>query len=159
MKKIIIVLCLIVSILCSNKQPNTSGDTIRFRIIANSNSKSDQQQKKEIVKSISDTLINSNVKTVEEERKYIKAQIPTFEKQINKSTKDYSINYGQNYFPKKEHNGIIYEAGEYESLVITLGQGEGDNFWCILFPPLCMVDENEDIEYKSIIKEVLKKIF
>ena len=64
-----------------------------------------------------------------------------------------------NYFPKKEHNGIIYEAGEYESLVITLGQGEGDNFWCILFPPLCMVDENEDIEYKSIIKEVLKKIF
>ncbi len=159
MKKIIIVLCLIVSILCINKQPNTSGDTIRFRIIANSNSKSDQQQKKEIVKSISDTLINSNVKTVEEERKYIKAQIPTFEKQINKSTKDYSINYGQNYFPKKEHNGIIYEAGEYESLVITLGQGEGDNFWCILFPPLCMVDENEDIEYKSIIKEVLKKIF
>lgn len=116
-------------------------------------------KKKEIVKSISDTLINSNVKTVEEERKYIKAQIPTFEKQINKSTKDYSINYGQNYFPKKEHNGIIYEAGEYESLVITLGQGEGDNFWCILFPPLCMVDENEDIEYKSIIKEVLKKIF
>ena len=159
MKKIIIVLCLIVSILCINKQPNTSGDTIRFRIIANSNSKSDQQQKKEIVKSISDTLINSNVKTVEEERKYIKAQIPTFEKQINKSTKDYSINYGLNYFPKKEHNGIIYEAGEYESLVITLGQGEGDNFWCILFPPLCMVDENEDIEYKSIIKEVLKKIF
>ena len=123
MKKIIIVLCLIVSILCINKQPNTSGDTIRFRIIANSNSKSDQQQKKEIVKSISDTLINSNVKTVEEERKYIKAQIPTFEKQINKSTKDYSINYGLNYFPKKEHNGIIYEAGEYESLVITLGQG------------------------------------
>ena len=159
MKKIIIVLCLIVSILCINKQPNTSGDTIRFRIIANSNSKSDQQQKKEIVKSISDTLINSNVKTVEEERKYIKAQIPTFEKQINKSTKDYSINYGQNYFPKKEHNGIIYEAGEYESLVITLGQGEGDNFWCILFPPLCMIDENEVIEYKSIIKEVLKKIF
>ena len=65
-----------------------------------------------------------------------------------------------NHFPKKEYKGIYYEEGEYESLVITLGEGIGENFWCILFPPLCLVDENaEDIEYSSIIKELIDKYF
>ena len=47
----------------------------------------------------------------------------------------------------------------YESLVITLGEGKGDNFWCILFPPLCMIEDNEEYEYKSIIKDLIKIIF
>ena len=66
-----------------------------------------------------------------------------------------------NYFPEKEYKGIYYEEGEYESLVITLGNGIGENFWCILFPPLCLVDEEEttDIEYTSIIKELINKYF
>ena len=47
----------------------------------------------------------------------------------------------------------------YESLVITLGKGQGDNFWCILFPPLCMIEENKDYEYKSFFKEIFDNIF
>ena len=56
------------------------------------------------------------------------------------------------------YNNEIYPEGEYESLVITLGDGEGDNFWCVLFPPLCF-DEKEDYQYKSFIKEIFDKIF
>ena len=86
--------------------------------------------------------------------------MPTFENKIKEKTDNYTINYGYNYFPKKTYRNKTYEEGEYESLVITLGEGKGNNFWCILFPPLCMVDEDQnDIEYKSFIKEVINKVF
>ena len=67
-----------------------------------------------------------------------------------------------NYFPKKVYKGIIYEEGEYESLVITLGSGQGDNFWCVLFPPLCLLEGNndtEDVTYQFFVKEMLEKYF
>ena len=78
----------------------------------------------------------------------------------NNRTKDFNISYGKNYFPQKTYKNINYEEGEYESLVITLGEGKGNNFWCVLFPPLCLVDETEEnVEYDSIIKKVLNKYF
>ena len=157
MKKIVIVLSIIISILCLNK-PKVPEESIRFRIIANSNSNIDQKTKKEILNDISKDLINNKISTISGERKYLIEKIPTFKEKIEKKEQNYTINYGKNYFPEKEYKGETYKAGKYESLVITLGDGKGDNFWCVLFPPLCMIEE-EDIEYKSIIKEVLKKYF
>ena len=161
MKKIIIVLSIIIIILCLYKNNYYEKETIRFRIIANSNSVEDQKLKKEIVKDISNDLIKRNIKTISQERKYLLNKIPKFEEKIREKTNNYDINYGNNYFPEKKYNGKTYKAGNYESLVITLGEGNGKNFWCILFPPLCMIDEKEQekIEYKSVIKEVINKIF
>ena len=156
MKKIIIILSVIISILCINKVPNNEKDTIRFRIIANSNSNEDQQLKQEILKNIRTKIINNNINNIEEERKFINNSIPSLEKEIKKSTNNFNINYGNNFFPEKEYNGKKYSEGYYESLVITLGEGTGDNFWCFLFPPLCMI-EKEDVEYKSIIKEKINQ--
>ena len=55
----------------------------------------------------------------------------------------------------------MYQAGNYESLVITLGQGMGDNFWCVLFPPLCLLDNDKEdvgeVEYKMYVKNLLDK--
>jgi len=73
----------------------------------------------------------------------------------------YNINYGSNYFPTKNYKGVMYPAGNYDSLVITLGKGTGSNFWCVLFPPLCLLDNDKkdisDIEYKSYVKKLLDK--
>ena len=74
--------------------------------------------------------------------------------------KDFEINYGYNYFPKKKYKGVTYDAGNYESLVITLGDGNGDNFWCVLFPPLCLLeadDSTTETEYKFFVKELIEK--
>ena len=71
-----------------------------------------------------------------------------------------NVSYGYNYFPRKVYKNIIYESGMYESLVITLGSGNGDNFWCVLFPPLCLLEENDttsDVEYSFFVKELLNK--
>ena len=77
----------------------------------------------------------------------------------NNSDKNFKINYGKNYFPRKEYKNVIYEEGEYESVVITIGDGNGKNFWCVLFPPLCMMDEDSNIEYSSLVKEIIDKYF
>ena len=49
----------------------------------------------------------------------------------------------------------------YESLVVTLGKGEGDNWWCVLFPPICMIEaeESTDVEYTTMVKEMMNKYF
>ena len=160
MKKIVIIISMTILILCIFKNAYQNEDTIRFRIIANSNSIEDQQLKREVLNNISKELLNSNPTNINEERKYIKEKLPLFEQKVKETTNNYSTNYGYNYFPEKTYKGKTYEAGEYESLVITLGEGTGNNFWCILFPPLCMIDEEEEkIEYKSLIKEVINKYF
>ena len=63
-----------------------------------------------------------------------------------------------NYFPEKEFNNKIYKEGYYESLVITLGSGKGDNWWCLLFPKMCLVEINDNTEYKLWFKEVIDNI-
>lgn len=163
MKKLVIALAIVVTILSLNKhEMEIPKEAIRFRIIANSNETEDQELKKHIVRNISSDLVLKS-KNINEARQYIVNNLPNFEEKVKETLKEenkdteVNINYGLNYFPEKEEHGITYEAGEYESLVITLGEGKGDNFWCILFPPICMIDESDDVEYKSLIKEVLNR--
>lgn len=141
-------------------------EAIRVRVVANSNDFEDQKVKetlKDDVKKMVYYLLK-DAKNIEEARDILKTNIPNIKVEINKSLKkqnkplDYNINYGLNLFPKKEYKNVEYKEGEYESLVITLGKGKGENWWCILFPPLCMIDEKMDnVEYKSIVKEILNK--
>ena len=99
-------------------------------------------------------------KNINDTRKSIKDNLKIIDETLRQEVKDYSINYGYNYFPEKVYKGIYYEEGEYESLVITLGEGIGNNFWCVLFPPLCLIDEEQDeVEYTTFIKELIDKYF
>lgn len=175
MKKIIVILSvLIILFLVSNvksKQVIIPKESIRFRVVANSNEKKDQLNKKLIVnnleKEIISTLNESN--NLEQSREMLKSNIHKFESNIdrtllqNKIKEDYEINYGNNYFPEKNYKGVKYQEGYYESLVVTLGDGKGSNFWCVLFPPLCLLEgeetESNEIEYSSFIKEVVDKYF
>ena len=74
---------------------------------------------------------------------------------------NFKVKYGMNYFPQKEYKGITYNEGYYESLVVEIGEAKGDNWWCVLFPTICMLDNqnNNDVEYKIGVIELLKKIF
>ena len=168
MKKTLIIIAIIITILSINKEPQQykKENTIRFRVIANSNSQEDQLLKRKIVENLSLSLKDiNNSKTIDETRSFLKRNLPSFQKVVEKTieendeNRDFHINYGKNYFPKKQLNNTTFKEGEYESLVITLGEGEGDNFWCILFPPLCFTDEYKNVEYKSFIKELFDKYF
>ena len=144
---------------------------IRVRVIANSNSIYDQSMKMKvkakIETSISPLLID--VDNVEEARTVIENSIEQLEKDVEvlfadeEYNKDFRVNFGDNYFPEKDYRGVHYDEGEYESLVVTIGKGEGDNWWCVLFPPLCLLEasENEvdDTEYQFFVVKMLEKIF
>ncbi len=163
MKKVIIILfflCIFFSICNSNKEYIIPNDAIRFRVIASSNKIEDQSTKMEIKNNVED-ILSSKVKSKnkEEVKNKINENIPTIKEMINNYEINYNINYGSNYFPEKSYKGVKYEAGNYESLVITLGEGKGDNWWCLLFPPLCYEDENNinDKDYKFFVKDIINK--
>lgn len=172
MKKAIIILTILVTILSLNKEEKVEipKDSIRFRVVANSNSEKDQTIKKKIVNNLKEniSLLEYNNKSLKSSRNNIKKIIPKFSEVVDKTLTDeqenitYNINYGMNYFPEKEYKGTIYKEGKYESLVITLGNGQGNNFWCVLFPPLCLLDEEDkttNVEYTSLVKEIIDKYF
>lgn len=165
MKKIIIGLFLImVCILFSNNKEDyviIPDKAIRFRIIANSNNIEDQRMKYQIKQEITPILTSIASDNYETTNNSIKKILPTIDKLLSSKLIDYQINYGLNYFPEKVYKGIKYSEGNYESLVITLGDGQGDNWWCVLFPPLCLIENQEDslkdYEYTYYIKEIIKK--
>ena len=154
LKKVIVVLFLVsLAFLFSNHEeeiiiPNKA---IRFRVIANSDSVEDQMKKMEIKSAVEKevyTLINGE------------DNMDTIKDIVEEYNVPYNINYGNNYFPSKTYKGIMYPAGNYESLVITLGDGVGANFWCVLFPPLCLIDNSRedisDVDYQLYVKKLLK---
>lgn len=172
MKKLIIILAIIVSILVINKEEKIiiPKESIRFRVIANSDSDNDQIIKKKVVNNLNEEIrkITTLNNSLTNSRKNIKEEIPTFANVVKKTLEEqetnqtFTIDYGMNYFPEKQYKGIVYEEGEYESLVITLGNGLGENFWCVLFPPLCLLDTEEkaeNVEYTSFVKELIDKYF
>ena len=140
-------------------------DMIRIRVLANSNSEYDQNIKKEVVDILTDEFkdIMKDVKNINTARNEINKNLDKISLKINKYlisknvNYDYKINFGLNYFPTKELNGTTYKEGYYESVLVTLGEGGGDNWWCILFPSICLTEENAN--YESIFKNIFEKIF
>ena len=160
MKKIIVFLfaLTIIYLSISEEEIIIPTSSIRYRIIANSNETKDQMLKLNIKDKINKEIMPllSNANSIEESRELIENNIGNIENIVSKYTDDYTVSYGSNYFPEKTYKGINYDEGNYESLVISLGEGLGDNWWCVLYPPLCLIDESaNDIEYTSLVKEIL----
>jgi len=136
-------------------------EAIRFRVIANSDSDYDQSIKEEISKDVTLELYNilEGSNTIDDVRNAINSNISDIENILNKYNVTYDINYGLNYFPDKLYKGVKYDEGFYESLLITLGSGSGKNWWCVLFPPLCLLEgnESEDYEYKVFVKDLIDR--
>lgn len=168
MKKIILFLFLLVisMIWTRNKKewfiPNES---LRFRIIANSNSLEDQLEKYDLRTKLLPILnkVGNNADTYETTKANIQSELSTIEKIVNDTTENYNISFGKNFFPAKNYNSIQYNAGEYESLVITLGEGMGENWWCVLFPPLCLLEAEKeqlsDLQYDYYLRKIINQFF
>lgn len=169
MNKLIITFLVAISIIyiCNqNEYIKVPNESIRMRVIANSNSEEDINNKLIVKSMLKETIkdITKGKKTYKEVDNTIKNNTDLIEENIKSTLKDnnineeYHINYGTNYFPEKTYKGITYKAGNYKSYVVTLGEGKGENYWCVLFPPLCLIDENvNDYDYHFLIKDILSK--
>ncbi|MEG2457615.1 MAG: stage II sporulation protein R [Bacilli bacterium] len=174
MKKILIIISIFIFLLALTSSKNQyviiPEDSIRFRIIPSSNNIEDQNMKEKVKNNLEKEIVNlSSGNNINESRKTITNNLDNFKSNIDKTfkdnnyNKDFKVNYGLNYFPEKTYKGVKYKKGYYESLVVEIGKAEGDNFWCVLFPPLCLLEAEKtnksEIEYKSYIKELIDKYF
>lgn len=125
-----------------------SESVFRFHVIANSDSENDQQiklkVKEEVLNYINESIKNAdNLKDAE---KYLKDEKENIEKVANRVLAENNFEYEaealivHEIFPKRTYGDITMPAGEYDAFKIVLGEGSGQNFWCVLYPPLCYVD-------------------
>ncbi len=158
MKYKLLVLCLVLLIISTvylihpytskNHKESFKDEIIRFHIKANSNKEEDQALKlkirDEILKEMGDKFANS--KSIEETRYVILNNMENIksisEDLIAKEGKDFSVDVslGNRKFPTRKYGNITFPAGEYETLMVSIGEGKGQNWWCVMFPPLCFVD-------------------
>lgn len=103
---------------------------------------------------------------LEQSRKYIQENITeiedTAERIILENGYDYSVKaeLGVKWIPQKTYGNVIFPSGNYEALNITIGEGKGQNWWCVLFPPLCLigVEPPEEEELSEEAQEIYKDI-
>ena len=168
---ILIFLLFIYTIICAVSYVNAVSSNIessvfRLHVIANSDSKEDQDLKY-IVRDNILTYINEiskNASTKEEVIEIARNNIDTI-KQIAQETDyengyNYSVNIkiGNFAFPTKQYGDISFPAGFYDALRVEIGSASGQNWWCVMFPPLCFVDVSSGVvpeESKEVLQENL----
>lgn len=157
--KVSIIFALISIILLSTIQPKQEAtesqfqtipdDAIRLRILANSDSDGDQALKYLIRDAVSEQISQwvEHIDNIDHARRLIETNIHKVEQTVKsileeeQSTQSVNVQYDSNVtFPMKIYDRFVYPAGEYEAVLITLGEGKGSNWWCVLFPPLCFLD-------------------
>ncbi|AOZ94721.1 stage II sporulation protein R [Paenibacillus crassostreae] len=126
-------------------------ESIRLRILANSDSVNDQLVKREIRDAIIAEMNGwveelDNPQNLDQARETIRNHMADLNNLVGQELSDRGISYSYHVelsvvpFPTKLYGGTVYPAGEYEALRVTLGAGRGQNWWCVLFPPLCFID-------------------
>jgi stage II sporulation protein R len=126
-------------------------DSIRLRILANSDMAGDQLVKRQIRDSIVEQMNQwvaelEDPQSLEQARTLIRGHLPELNALVADELEKRGIEYtykvelGVVPFPTKMYGGTVYPAGEYEAVRVTLGAGKGQNWWCVLFPPLCFID-------------------
>ncbi|OYD07997.1 stage II sporulation protein R [Paludifilum halophilum] len=137
---------------------NIPDEAIRLRILANSDRLEDQALKRRVRDAVLAEIKAWADKpdTIGEARRQVRSHLSDFQKIADRTVRqqgyDYEVqvDYGRIPFPTKLYGDQVYPAGKYEALRITIGEGKGDNWWCVLFPPLCFVDmSNGDAVPKS----------
>ncbi|WP_068620707.1 stage II sporulation protein R [Paenibacillus tuaregi] len=156
---VLLVICIAVLVMSWEEQKTDAAvtsteipkDSIRLRILANSDRPEDQVVKRSVRDAVVEQM-NGWVKTLEnpqsleEARAVVREKLPEIEEQVGRTLKakgetyGYKVELGVVPFPTKMYGGEVYPAGDYEAVRVTLGSGTGQNWWCVLFPPLCFID-------------------
>jgi stage II sporulation protein R len=172
---LIILICVCICIVCmsgfkfgstaESSETDLASRLIRFHVIANSDSPEDQALKLKVrdavLEYISPKLKDS--KSIDESREIIKDNDGSIKKiaadTINTNNYKYNVttSLSNEYFPVKSYGNITLPQGKYEAYRIIIGTGNGKNWWCVMFPPLCFVDiAVDDTSFKKIDGEMKK---
>lgn len=151
-----------------DSQEGIAEEIIRLHVIADSDRDCDQRLKLKVKDAVVESLRKElrGAETKEEAEKIISGNLKKIEKTAEKIIVESGFSYkataslGQAVFPVKQYGDLVFPAGKYEALRIFLGKAEGKNWWCVMFPTLCFVDESKQEiteENKERFQEILTK--
>ena len=139
---------------------------IRFHVIANSDTDEDQSLKlkvrDKVVEALSEKL--SNVSSLEEAENVLEENIDYVneiaKEVIEENNYTYEVNTMLSYenFPDKVYGDCVFPQGNYEAFRVIIGEGKGQNWWCVMFPSLCFVDESKNSVDSSSLKDEIENI-
>lgn len=147
---------------------STNSEYLRIHIRANSNSDIDQSVKYEIKDAVVDALIPilSTCTTKDEASTALKNNFEYIESIADNILEKNNFNYKSNAklsyeeFPTRTYGDLTLEAGFYDALILELGEAKGDNWWCVVYPPLCFVNGSTQVNgFKSRIIEIINNFF
>jgi stage II sporulation protein R len=123
-------------------------EAIRLRILANSDHESDQVLKRLVRDEVNIKITEwvSELTSIDDARSLLQSKLPEVQEiartvmKEQGSNQSVKVDFGNVQFPTKLYGQFLYPAGEYEAILITLGEGTGANWWCVLYPPLCFLD-------------------
>ena len=124
---------------------------LRLHVIANSDSLADQTLKLKARDLVIEMMKEefSGMNNMEQASQAALKELPEIKRQVEEVVRANGYNYpvevslGEYPFPSKSYGNLVLPRGEYQAVRVTLGEGEGKNWWCVLFPPLCMVSSTE----------------
>ena len=168
MKKFLLLILLLFLILfdaftyAHSIQNEISNNVVRLHIIANSDTVEDQNIKLKVRDNILKHIQSTHLDSIDSAYMYISNSLEIFKK-IAKDTliannckSSVKVEFAKCYFPKKDYDSLSFPSGEYTALRIIIGNGEGHNWWCVMFPTLCFSDEICSSETADIsLKEAL----
>ena len=168
MKKFCISMLLLtiifVTIIASNNFNNAGVEYLRIHIRANSNSQEDQQVKYLVKEAVVEYLTPfiANCYDKDSAIQVINEQKSSLEEVANLTLRENGFNYASEVvvrnelFPTRVYEDFTLEEGFYDALIVNLGKAQGDNWWCVVYPPLCFTATN-NVKYKSKILEIINR--
>jgi stage II sporulation protein R len=149
-------------------RPGKAEDPLRLHILANSDTEQDQRIKMEVRDAVL-LATQAGIEACDTEaqaEEYVNDNIEIILITANEVLKENGAPYcayaqvGTYHFPERTYQDVTYPEGDYRALRIVLGEGKGRNWWCVMFPPLCITEiAGEDAEYTSFFKELWEKWF
>ena len=163
-QKLAIILCFVAIVMCYGCTLGADNQSyLRIHIRANSNADYDQNIKYQ-VKDIVVTYLTPYVKdcgSIDEVKILITSKANDIENLIDNFLADNGFSYTSNvkinneFFPTRSYDGLTLQADYYDAVIVELGKAEGNNWWCVVYPPLCFSGDN--VVYKSKIVELINK--
>lgn len=163
MKKIIFAVVLIMALACavcaysSDVMQDLENGIVRLHVIANSDSDEDQAVKLKVRDAVLKAVEGGDISDPEQLRATAQGAA---EQTLRENGAEYGACtvYGMYDFPEKSYRGITLPAGEYNGIRVILGSGSGHNWWCVLYPPLCVSDGEPELseESKKQLREQLR---
>ena len=162
-----IIAIIVLSVVGFSDKPQTEKEYIRIHIRANSNDDIDQTIKYQIKNAVVEFLTPkiAECDTKKKAESLLVGSLDEIEKVADKVLSENGFTYHakagvkNELFPTRKYDDLVFNAGYYDALIIELGEGKGDNWWCVVYPPLCFTGEGQGYQYKSKIKEIIDKFF